>query len=35
MGWTSYHADLYKNGKVDRKKEMDNTYTQTEHDGYA
>lgn len=23
MGWTSYHAQFYKNGKVDRKKELD------------
>lgn len=35
MGWTSYHADFYKKGKPDRKKEMDNVFTQTEHDGYA
>ncbi|MBP0960006.1 MAG: hypothetical protein J5992_07760 [Oscillospiraceae bacterium] len=26
MGWTSYHADFYKNGKVDRKAELDHTY---------
>lgn len=23
MGWTSYHATYYKNGKVDRKAECD------------
>lgn len=27
MGWTTYHATFYKNGKVDRKAEMDNLYT--------
>jgi hypothetical protein len=27
MGWTSYHATNYKNGKVDRKAEMDNLFT--------
>ena len=26
MGWTEYHATHYKNGKVDRKAEMDATY---------
>jgi hypothetical protein len=26
MGWTEYHASYYKNGKVDRKAEMDSTY---------
>lgn len=34
MGWTSYHASHYKNGNIDRKAEMDNRWTQTEHDGY-
>jgi len=34
MGWTSYHAEYYKNGKVDRKKEMDSMWNQSEHDGY-
>lgn len=33
MGWTSYVATLYKNGKVDRKAEMDKRFTQEEHDG--
>lgn len=23
MGWTSYHASFYKNGKIDRKAECD------------
>lgn len=27
MGWTSYHATNYKNGKVDRKTEMDALFT--------
>ena len=27
MGWTSYHATNYKNGKVDRKAEMDKLFT--------
>lgn len=26
MGWTSYHATNYKNGKVDRKAEMDKLF---------
>lgn len=26
MGWTEYHASYYKNGKVDRKAEMDALY---------
>lgn len=26
MGWLEYHADHYKNGKVDRKAEMDSKY---------
>lgn len=26
MGWTEYHASYYKNGKVDRKAEMDSKY---------
>lgn len=26
MGWTSYHATRYKNGKVDRKAECDNMF---------
>lgn len=33
MGWTSYRATHYKNGKVDRKAEMDEIFTQKEHDG--
>lgn len=32
MGWTSYRATHYKNGKVDRKAEMDARFTQHEHD---
>lgn len=27
MGWTWYHADYYKNGKVDRKRELDEHFT--------
>lgn len=27
MGWTSYHAKYYKNGKVDRKRECDENLT--------
>ena len=27
MGWTSYHATHYKNGKVDRKAECDSQFT--------
>lgn len=27
MGWTSYHATHYKNGKVDRKAELDENFT--------
>lgn len=38
MGWTSYmatHYKYYKNSRVvDRKAEMDERWTQTEHDGY-
>lgn len=34
MGWTSYMATHYKNGKVDRKAEMDERWTQTESDGF-
>jgi hypothetical protein len=26
MGWLGYRADYYKNGKVDRKAEMDAKY---------
>lgn len=32
MGWTWYMANYYKNGKVDRKAEMDKFYTQKEED---
>lgn len=36
MGWTSYIATHYtKAGNVDRKAEMDERWTQQEHDGYA
>lgn len=34
MGWTSYNAEFYKNGKVDRKAEMDNRWTQEESEKY-
>ena len=34
MGWTEYRATHYKKGNVDRKAEMDERWTQTEHDGY-
>lgn len=30
MGWTEYHAQYYKNGRIDRKKEMDSGFS----DGY-
>lgn len=29
MGWTSYHAEFYKNGKIDRKAECDNELTKS------
>lgn len=34
MGWTSYNAEFYKKGKVDRKAEMDNRWTQEESEKY-
>lgn len=34
MGWTSYHAEFYKNRTVDRKKEIDKLYTQQESEKY-
>lgn len=34
MGWTSYHAEFYKNGTVDRKKEIDKLWTQKESEKY-
>lgn len=34
MGWTSYHAEFYKNGTVDRKKEIDKLWTQNEIEKY-
>ena len=34
MGWTSYHAGFYKNGVVDRKKEIDKMFTQDESEKY-
>lgn len=34
MGWTSYHAEFYKNGTVDRKKEIDKLWTQAEGKKY-
>lgn len=30
MGWTSYHAEFYKNGKVDRLKEIEQQFEKTE-----
>ena len=35
MGWTSYHAEFYKNGTVDRKKEIDDLWTQAESKKYV
>jgi hypothetical protein len=32
MGWTSYNATFYKNGKVDRKAEIDYLFNR---DGYS
>ena len=34
MGWISYHAGFYKNGTVDRKRELDEIYTQSESEEY-
>jgi len=34
MGWTGIQATHFKNGQIDRKREMDERWTQTEHDGY-
>lgn len=34
MGWTSYCAEFYKNGTVDRKREMDKRWTQEENEKY-
>ena len=34
MGWTSYHATHYKNGKVDRKAECDAYFTEGLNRGY-
>lgn len=35
MGWTAYRATYYKkDGSVNRKKEMDERWSQKEHDGY-
>ena len=34
MGWTSYHAEFYKNGTIDRKKEIDELWTQKEIEKY-
>ena len=34
MGWTGIHATHYRGGKINRKAEMDERWTQTEHDGY-
>lgn len=35
MGWTETRPTHYKKGGVDRKAEMDERWTQREHDGYA
>lgn len=34
MGWTSYNARYYKNGKIDRKREMDSYFTEGLNDGF-
>ena len=34
MGWTSYHADYYKNGTVDRKAECDSYWEEGLNRGY-
>ena len=34
MGWTSYNARYYKNGKIDRKREMDAYFTEGLNDGF-
>ena len=34
MGWTSYHATHYKNGKVDRKAECDAYFTEGLNEGF-
>jgi hypothetical protein len=34
MGWTSYHADHYKNGKIDRKAECDAYFMEGLNRGY-
>lgn len=34
MGWTSYHADYYKNGTVDRKSECDSYWEEGLNRGY-
>lgn len=34
MGWTSYHAEYYKNGKVDRKAECDAYFMEGLNRGY-
>ena len=34
MGWTSYNARYYKNGKIDRKREMDAYFTEGLNEGF-
>ena len=34
MGWTSYHATHYKNGKVNRKAECDAYFTEGLNEGF-
>ena len=34
MGWTSYNARYYKNGKIDRKREMDSYFTEGLNEGF-
>ena len=34
MGWTSYHANYYKNGKVDKKKECDSYFIEGLNKGF-
>ena len=33
MGWTSYHAEYYKHGKIDRKAECDKIFTEDGKNG--
>lgn len=34
MGWTSYNARYYKNGKIDRKREMDSYFIEGLNEGF-